>query len=49
MGSKQIHVKNWHLRKMDWEQKNGKQTASKKRTGILKKMDWDGKMGSKQF
>ena len=27
MGSKQLQVKTWHLRKMDWEQTNGKQNT----------------------
>ena len=36
MGSKQLQVKNWHLTKMDWEQKMGNKKI-KKKNGTLEK------------
>ena len=35
MGSKQLQVKNWHLTKMDWEQKMGNKKI--KKNGTLEK------------
>ena len=40
MGSKQLQVKNWHLTKMDWEQKMGNKKIKKKMA--LQKKESDG-------
>ena len=47
MGSKQLQVKNWHLTKMDWEQKMGNKKIKKK--WHLRKRNRTEKMGSKQL
>ena len=45
MGSKQLQVKNWHLTKMDWEQKMGNKKIKKK--WHFRKRNRTDKIGSK--
>ena len=48
MGSKQLQVKTWHLRKMDWDENMGSNKI-KKENWHLKKTNGTEKMGSKQL